>query len=227
MKTMPCPHCGGTVAKSAKQCPHCGGKKGADAISSTASAIKAVFVIAIVFPIAYTCSQGYYGDDMTASTSGSDSSSSAQPSPEPQKDLAKWHNRSYTDEMSGKVATTATVESTNVLNLSFPHQGAQRAKLTFRDHPRYGKDVILALDSGQFTCGVRDCDVVVRWGNWDPLTLKASKPSDGSSDTLFFRNYSRFLANSHRVDEVRIRLPLYQQGEQFARFDLSKMTWAR
>lgn len=220
MKTRSCKHCGGMVATSAKICPHCGGSNsGTDLISSAASVIKVLFVVFVVLPFAYVCSQQMYVDD----SGGSRTASATKP--EQKKDPAQWESGSYKDEMSGGTATFASLKSTNTLNLSFPYDGTQRATLTFRDHPRYGKDVFIRLDKGQFTCSVTGCDVQVRWDNWQILTLKASEPSDGSSNTLFFSNYDRFLINSRKASEVRIQLPLYRQGAQHAHFDLSKLAW--
>lgn len=73
---------------------------------------------------------------------------------EPIRQRIPWTYEESEDSMTGKKAQFASTNSTNVLSLQFPYQGAQHATLVLRKHPRMGIDAILSIERGQFVCGI-------------------------------------------------------------------------
>ena len=78
----------------------------------------------------------------------------AQPivaAPEPPA-FPKWSTRTSKDKLTDAVIETASLESTNTVNLSFPYQGEQRGKLTLRNTA--GKyEVMFSIERGQLFPG--------------------------------------------------------------------------
>lgn len=83
-----------------------------------------------------------------------------------------WRYDTYDDDMSQKKISTATLSSTNTLSFSFPYAGEQHAMLQLRKHPRWGSNVILKIERGQFLCNSYDgCSVMVRFGAGKPQQI--------------------------------------------------------
>jgi hypothetical protein len=63
---------------------------------------------------------------------------------------SKWSYNEVQEKMGRGSVKTAIVSSNNKIELVFPYDGEQRSALQLRNHPNYGKDVILSLQRGQF-----------------------------------------------------------------------------
>jgi hypothetical protein len=58
----------------------------------------------------------------------------------------------------------ASLESDKQLSFGFPYNGGSTGKLTLRISPKYGRDVILEIEKGQFLCSSFDrCAVHVKF----------------------------------------------------------------
>jgi DNA-directed RNA polymerase subunit RPC12/RpoP len=136
-----------------------------------------------------------------------------------------WRYDTNTDQMTQKEYHTAKVDSTNTLNFGFPYQGTQRATLQLRKHPRYGSDAILEIEQGQFLCGYDDCYVTVRFGNGKPQRFSTSESGDNSTKFLFIDDYSRFMSQLRKVDEVVIEARFYQEGSRAMSFSVNDLNW--
>lgn len=133
----------------------------------------------------------------------------------------QWSYFHDNDAMGKSAIYQAQVSSTNTVNFAFPYEGAQRATLTLRVHPRYGNDVILSIEKGQFLCSSYDgCSVLVRFDNDNAVKFAAASAADHSSETLFIRNYTRFIGSVLKAKHVRIAASVYHQGEPMFDFDV-------
>lgn len=141
---------------------------------------------------------------------------------------SQWMYFQSEDQMGKGTTYSATVQSSNTVTFDFPYSGAQHATLTLRTHPRYGKDIILRIERGQFLCGSYDgCDVLVRFDDGDALTFSAAEPSDNSTEVLFIRDYSRFVGRMLKAERVRISASVYQEGSPVFEFDVRGFSVAR
>jgi DNA-directed RNA polymerase subunit RPC12/RpoP len=137
-----------------------------------------------------------------------------------------WEYETMQDSMSQKPVTTAFIKSTNRLSFDFPYRGAQQAMLQLRKHPRWGQDVILHIQKGQFLCNSYDgCDVSVRFGNGKPKRFSAGEPSDNDSTYIFIRGYNSFVSELRKVDKVYIEAQFYQEGAQTIEFAVDGLDW--
>ena len=132
-----------------------------------------------------------------------------------------WKYRTNTDEMTSQNIYLASVVSFNTVNFDFPYNGDQRARLTLRDHPRHGTDAILKIEKGQFICSLSECDVLVRFDNDQPITVKASEPESNDSTMLFLDAYDLFIANLTKAKTVKISATFYHEGSHVFEFDVS------
>lgn len=96
--------------------------------------------------------------------------------------------------------------------------GAQRATLILRKHPRYGKDVILTIERGQFLCSFDGCNVMVKFDEHKPLRFSASEPSDHSTTVIFINDYAGFVARAKKSKKIYIEAQFFQEGARVFEF---------
>lgn len=126
---------------------------------------------------------------------------------------AKWNYIRQVDPMTGKVSRRAEIQSENTVSFDFPYAGPQHATLAVRNHASFGRHIILAIQQGQFLCtSYEDCRVRVRFDEGSPERWNAIGSSDGSSNVIAVRDYSRFLQRMRKAKVVRIQAEVYQEG---------------
>lgn len=134
----------------------------------------------------------------------------------------QWVYTSHEDAMTSKKWHQAEVRSTNTHEFDFPYHRPQRGTLLLRDHPRYGSDVIFAIERGQLQCrSYSGCDVMVRFGDSEARRYRANGPEDNSSEMLFFGNQADFRRRMRDVDVVRVSTSIFQEGSPTWEFDVS------
>jgi hypothetical protein len=132
---------------------------------------------------------------------------------ERQVDAAKWRYFSDADPMASRPSRTASIDSENTVEFGFPYEGQQHGTLTLRNHPSYGRDVILQIREGQILCpSYDDCSIRVRFDDGPAERWTGAGPNDNGTTTVFIRNYSRFLQRMRNAKVVRIQIPVYQEG---------------
>lgn len=141
------------------------------------------------------------------------------------KSVGSWRYEEDDDKMAGGKIKTASVRSKNDVNFDFPYRGSQRATLELRSHPRYGRDVMLFLEKGQFLCSVGGCRVSVKFGDSPPQLYSAGEPNDHSSTVLFIRGHDQFVAKTKKVDKVLIEAAFFREGNRIFEFDVTGLKW--
>ncbi len=137
----------------------------------------------------------------------------------------RWSYEESPDTMGRGTIKTASIRSLKEFQFGFPYQGAQRARLQLRVHPKYGKDVILSIERGQFLCGIDSCNVGVRFDEGKTQTYTAVEPADHRTTALFLRNYDRFLANARKSKKAYVEAEFYQEGPRVFEFDIAGLKW--
>ncbi|MBD9609776.1 hypothetical protein [Pseudomonas sp. PDM08] len=137
-----------------------------------------------------------------------------------------WTYENVQDSMTQKTINRALLGSTNRLSFDFPYRGTQQAQLQLRKHPRWGQDVILQIQKGQFLCNSYDgCSVSVRFGNGKPKEFSAGEPNDNSRTSIFIQGYSNFVSELRKVDKVYIEASFYQEGNRTLEFAVDGLDW--
>jgi hypothetical protein len=134
----------------------------------------------------------------------------------------QWSYDASSEGMSGKSVRTAWVYSSNTINLGFPYQGEQHAKLLLRRHPRWGNDVMLLIEQGQVLChSYGDCYVAVRFDDEKLRRYEGNPPSDNSSESIFIPAFGTFMKKLPGAKKLKIEIQIYQAGNQVFEFDVS------
>lgn len=137
------------------------------------------------------------------------------------KSNADWRYSTYPDQMTGKDVKQATVTSDNILLFEFPYGGAQHGTLTLRKHPKWGKDVIVAIEKGQILCHTySDCTVGVRFDDGPVITYTGTPPEDNSTEMVFLPAYGKFVDRLATAKQVKIQFSVYQQGNVVLSFNV-------
>jgi len=131
-----------------------------------------------------------------------------------------WHYYSTQDDMTSKTVRFADLQSENLVNFDFPYQGEQCATLQIRRHPRYGNDVILSIQRGQFLTRYDGTKVLVRFDDHAPVSFTAFEPADHDSKVIFINGFARFITSMKKAKEVRIEAPFYREGTRVFEFNV-------
>ncbi|MCI5049514.1 MAG: zinc-ribbon domain-containing protein, partial [Rickettsiales bacterium] len=122
-----CKECGNEISTRAKKCPNCGAPR-----RKTSTFTWFVLIVVIFISGSWIF--------------GKQEINKATQRAQTQKTDQKWHYYQKVDEMTSKPVYYAEIKSRNRVNFDFPYQGLQRATLTLRTHPRWGKEVILGVE---------------------------------------------------------------------------------
>jgi hypothetical protein len=134
---------------------------------------------------------------------------------------ARWAYNVSVDDMSGGNSRTAVIHSENTIEFDFPYGGPQRGRLMIRRHPRYGLDVVLLIDRGQFLCDPFDgCRISIRFDEGQAERWRATEPTNHSTTTLFINDASRFIQRMRNSSVVRIQPSVYQEGPPIFEFQV-------
>ena len=145
MALKPCKECGREISSEASACPHCGKK---DPTGKSTSPVAMGCLILILLGVFGSLVSRSGGNDSSSSTTASTSQAPPSPAPPPPAG-SQWNYSHDADEMTGKASHVVSVESENTVQFDFPYQEAQHARLSIRRHPRFGKNVIFAIERGQ------------------------------------------------------------------------------
>lgn len=224
-----CKECGTEISTTADACPKCGARQ--VRTSGCAKVVLAVLGFFVFVTIVGTCSR----DNSTGSASDTSSTApttspstvatpaSTVPTPPPAPVIgAQWNYSHDADPMGNGTTHFAQVLSSNTVTFDSPYDGPQHGLLTLRTHPRHGKDVILAIERGQILCrSYEDCNILVRFDDGKAATYSAVGPADNSTESVFIRNYPRFVAGMLKAKRVRISVEIYQEGSPVFEFDVT------
>lgn len=149
---------------------------------------------------------------------------SAKPAPAPTKPKEHWQYISVEDEMTGKPIHSAMTESTNKIDMRWPHGNGVTARLVIVKHPRAGQNVIIMLESGHILCHTDSCEILARFDDNPPIRLTGSPPADHNITTVFL-NSERFLKRARQAKRVKLSIPLYQEGAPTFSFTIAGLEW--
>jgi hypothetical protein len=243
MPMIQCPECQQTVSDLAPNCPNCGAPIAArpqvypppspaapppaQAPAKKAGCVKmGCAILGGLFLLGLVASLVMNGGKSTRSAATSTSTAStttpaAGTSSEPAAPESQWSYTHTDDAMAKGTVHEASVKSSNTVEFRFPYAGPQHGTLTLQTHPRYGKNVIFNIEKGQIPCpSYQGCKVLIRFDDSAPVHYAAVGPEDNSTETVFIRDYTQFLAKMQKAKTVRISANIYQEGEPVFEFDV-------
>ena len=130
------------------------------------------------------------------------------------------------DEMTGRTVKREIFESVNTVEFSFPYNGGTTAWLELRNHPQYGKDVVLRISKGQLQChSYSNCSIGISIDDGEPFNMTGIGPEDNSSLSVFI-NWS-LAARIRNAKTLKIQVPTFQNGRPVFEFDLAGIDVSR
>ncbi len=133
----------------------------------------------------------------------------------------RWYYHEYQAEMDRGTVNMAAVKSGNEIKFGFPYANSQRGTLMLRIHPKYGKDVILSLEHGQFLTGVDGGEVTVRFDSGKEQVFRVNGMADYKTNAIFIRDYERFLNAMRTAKRVQIEAFFYQEATRVFEFNVT------
>ncbi len=138
---------------------------------------------------------------------------------------SSWAYTTSTDSMTDGTVKLASVRSTNTVTFGFPYGGPQRATLMLFKHPRYGENVILTIERGQFLCSFDNCTALVRFDEAEPSRWRAVATVYHSTGALSITSVEAFIARLRDANVVRIAAQFFQEGEPVFIFNVAGLVW--
>lgn len=221
MALIKCKECGTEVSSKAETCPKCGARVAAKPMGC-GTLIGVIFLGGIIISVFSSIFSSGTGSVTPTPSTSSPSTPIAKTSPAPVIPGSQWSYSQDADEMGKGAIYHAAVSSSNTVDFKFPYAGAQHAMLNLRISPRHGKDIIFRIERGQILChSYEDCTVLVRFDDEKATNYSAVGAADNSTETIFIRNYDRFVEKMLKAKQVRISTNIYQQGAPAFEFDVS------
>lgn len=220
MEFIKCKKCNAMVSSKVKACPLCGTRVTANS-TGCGTIIGVIFLSLVIFLV---ISSIFFSGTENNSTSTATNSPESETKSSPESIVlgSQWSYNQVADEMSKGTAYLATVDSSNTVDFDFPYSGEQRALLALRIDPRYGKDIIFKIEKGQILCSSYEgCTVLVRFDDGKASNYTAASSADNSTETIYIRNYNRFVENMLKAKKVRISTTIFQEGAPVFEFDVS------
>lgn len=219
-----CSECSKEISTQAETCPHCGFRRPRQ--FTFATLVRWILYAMVAFlGLVFFRACGIYSD-ITRANPNSRAATTTGPASVSPAAAPHWEYIDSTDEMTGKPVRQASIQSSNTVALEFPYSSTTSARLNIRTHPRHGRDVIVQLSSGQTLCkSYEDCTLLVRFDGDPPREYAGAGPSDYSSETVFIRNYTRFVSRLRTAGKVMIQIPMYKAGGATWEFSTSDLVW--
>jgi hypothetical protein len=135
-----------------------------------------------------------------------------------------WVYADGRDPMRGTIRS-ANIASANKLEFAFPYDGGATATLSLR---KIGGDlnVMIRVDKGQFICyGMGNTEVRAKFDGREIEDYTCGRAADGSSNVLFIRSESSFLASLKKAKTLIVEATFYQAGARQMTFHVEGLNW--
>jgi hypothetical protein len=139
----------------------------------------------------------------------------------------KWAYSEHQDEMGRGTTKVAQVVSSNTVHFGFPYQGETHAVLQLRNSPKYGQDVMVRVERGQFVSSYTKNFVTVRFDDGELWKFDIGEPEDGATGLLFMRpvDAESFIDELRKAKRLRIEADFFREGPRVFEFDVRGLDW--
>ena len=136
---------------------------------------------------------------------------------------AAWEYLERPDQASGTPVQFAFAQSDNEIAA----EGAvpQRATLSLRVHPEYGRTALVTLADGFFVCPAKPCAVGVQLDEAKPQQVAAVLPGGARSAVILVRDPDRFFKDVGGASRPRMSTRLDDGSEATFDFDVAGLAW--
>lgn len=132
-----------------------------------------------------------------------------------------WILSDNSSNMSGNVITSASIMSVNEVEFASPYDGKQFAELRLWTSSNATMDYLtFKIDRGQIVCWTgKGCDITIKLDNSNPINLKGSKPTDGTSTYTIIDLNGDLSARIKRTKKILVQPTIYKNGYPIFEFD--------
>lgn len=132
-----------------------------------------------------------------------------------------WTHTEEKDEMRGGTDTYDFITSDNAVDFGFPYNGGSSLHIVIRHSIKYGTDVYLSINKGQFSGNEYSNDnyVSIKFDNGEIKKYYFNEPSDGSTSTVFLRKEKELIAKFKTAKNIMIEAPFFQEGRRVFKFN--------
>lgn len=140
--------------------------------------------------------------------------------------IKAWNVQTRVDEMDDTESHLAVLMSSNTIVQDFPYDKA-KAIIAVRHTVKHGNNVLIRITSGQIYRSLYEGNYVeVRFDDCPSKKYMYSESASGSSDVIFIDRSKDFIENCKKHKTIKIKLPLYQEGEELFTFNTdSLLVW--
>ena len=119
----------------------------------------------------------------------------------------------------------AQVISSNSVRFGFPYQGETHAALMLRKSPKYGQDVMLRVERGQFVSSHIRNFVAVRFDDGELRKFDIGEPVESTTGLLFIHDKGEFINQLRNAKSLKIEADFYQEGPRVFEFEVRALNW--
>lgn len=202
-----CKECGKEVSTKAEKCPNCGVEIYKP--TSFGTWIGAIFLAYMLYAIG-TCTSKFAAPT-PSNISNAEPAAVVQTVVEEQTPNS-WDYSNSVDDISAKQQRTAGIISNNKIDLKFPHEAGTTALILIRNHPRYGKEIIFRVTSGQLNCQYDNCYINLRFDDGPIIKNYVTEPADHSNNVYFLSNFKKTFNQIKKSKKMYVEVTFYRQG---------------
>ena len=202
-------------------------------IKFTLIIVGVVFFVIFLFLMIKSCGnspQNNYNNVDSAMVLGNDSDTRIVDSIDhntttPSSSGSSWNFEFDHDKMDNSKRIYARITSDNVVGLDY---SSTDATICVRYMKKYGYEALITLSSGQIFGNEYNGDnyILVKFDDGRAKKYYFDETSDGSSETVFIRKKSDFIAHCKKSKKIRIEIPIFDNGRQVFDFKVGKpLTW--
>ena len=192
-----------------------------------------IIFISFLFTMIHSCGnspQNNNTNDDSAMVLGNDSDTQIVDSIDhntttPSSSGSSWNFEFDHDKMDNSKRIYARITSDNVVGLDY---SSTDATICVRYMKKYGYEALITLSSGQIFGNEYNGDnyILVKFDDGHAKKYYFDETSDGSSETVFIRKKSDFIAHCKKSKKIRIEIPIFDNGRQVFDFKVDKpLTW--
>ena len=119
----------------------------------------------------------------------------------------------------------AQVVSSNTVHFGFPYQGETHAALQLRNSPKYGQDVMLRVERGQFVSSHTRNFVTLGFDDGELWKFDIGEPAESTTGLLFIHDNETFISQLREAKSLKIEADFYQEGPRVFEFEVDGIDW--
>ena len=140
---------------------------------------------------------------------------------------SKWRYEQDKDDLRNATTYMAVLASNNTIDFGFPYNGSSM-DLTLRKDPKYGNDVIFAVNGQCNGCIIESCKITVKFDDGKLESYRMVGSDGGDNSMLFIENnkaMKTFVDKLKKSKKLIVEGNFYNYGKGQFTFDTQGLEW--